>query len=149
MISREIRDAILADLRRITEDNGFEITFAAVYPEPRSLDKIQMPCCGLVPSEGGSTEDETLGNVQGFAIERFAVESIGQSETPQDDSLRAKDSIRNAIEKHDSNVNQLNSVDHVRVVGWSLDLAPDEVSGLIWRQESEVEIQYHYPLGFS
>lgn len=149
MISRQLRDALLQDLARITEANGFEIEFARVYPEPRPLDKVVMPCCGLVPFEGGSADDETLGNVQGFAIERFAVESIGQSSAPHDDALRAKDAIRNALEHCDSIVNQLDFVDHVRVVGWSEVLTDPAVSGLLWRQECEVEIQYHYALGYA
>ena len=149
VITKLLRDAILADLGTISVANGYEITVAEVYSEPILTDQRTFPFLELVPSEGGESEDVELGARGGETRQTFRVRGGCSSGTPLTDLMALLDSVRNSIEKSTSSVCGLSSpkVITAAVTNWETTLADDAVAAGVREFVADIDVTYSYVRG--
>jgi hypothetical protein len=145
VITRSLREALLADLQQITIANGFKNTLADVTKYPKPIREMKAPCVSITEGGSGEAEIETIGNRQGLATQSFnliaAVRSMDGPEA-MDDLL---DDIRNAIERTSSNLFDLAIV--ATVDSWGEILTDRDVQGQVYWRPVTVRCEYAYNRG--
>ena len=154
-ISTLIWNAVLADLRHVKVNNGYEITFEKVYDEPVSRSEAVFPHVALIPYEGGNDdeEQETIAGSKG-AIQSFTIKIGVRSTTPHADLLKAHDATRNSLERSEAAGGNTIAVTGTRqkvwkvdVTGWEFMRGEGSAANEFGVAEVEVAVHYYYQSG--
>lgn len=146
-ITRQIKNAMVADLESITAGNGYNFTVAEVGVEPKPAPEVTKPAVFILPGEGGSSELAQLTNAAGLASQTYTLQLVVDSAQPNEDMDNFLDDVRNAIERSSSNVNAVSGVEMAAVTGWSEIVTDPGVSQNTYFREATVEVRYLYTRG--
>lgn len=146
-ITRQIKDAMVADLESITAGNGYNFTVAEVGVEPKPAPEVTKPAVFILPGEGGSSELAQLTNAAGIASQTYTLQLVVDSAQPNEDMDNFLDDVRNAIERSSSNVNAVSGVEMAAVTGWSEIVTDPGISQNTYFREATVEVRYLYTRG--
>lgn len=138
-------NALLADLRDIKTENGFDITLNTVYDRVVARNQRRFP--STMPSGGGGGEAETVGAQESAAVQTFDLDVMVKSENRFLDLLYACDSIRNAVERSSSHLAAVAGVENVDGSEWEFDQETNEASGQHGAARVSVRVTYEYRRG--
>ncbi|RMF18883.1 MAG: hypothetical protein D6760_13540 [Deltaproteobacteria bacterium] len=146
-ITQQIRDALVSDLQQITTGNGYSTTLVEVGREPKRITEARAPAVYIAPGEGGTSELETISSGMGSAVQRFTLQMIVRSATPNQDMDNLLDDVRNAIERSGSAVLALSDVVTAAVTGWTETVTEPDIALDTYYREATVEVTYLYRRG--
>jgi hypothetical protein len=142
-----LRDALVADLTAITVAGGFNTTLAEVLAEPDPEKETLKPAAVLTSGPGGTSDQESLTNTKGLAVQQFVVELHIQSATPQQDMDDLLDDVRNAAERSNSNLLAVAGTEMVTATEWDEAATDTPISQGTYIRKVTVEIRYLYTRG--
>jgi hypothetical protein len=146
--TKELRDALIADLGVILSANGYDTEIAKVYEQPMLFKEAKLPCAMLVPGEGGTSEVAELTDRQGLCEQTFNVMLlIRDAADPWEAIDDFTDDVRNAVERTDSNMAAVTNVEMHAVTDWSEPVVGMEEASNVAFREVVVTARYLYIRG--
>lgn len=142
-----IRTALASDLAQITTGNGYSLTVAQVYTEPKRVAEMLKPGIYIAPDESTEAEIDTLTNRIGAAVQTYTVVIVANTRTPNATMDNFSDDVRNAVERSTGSLQTTAGVYNVVVseIGSVLvdaDTAQDDYLRVI-----KLTIEYEYTRG--
>lgn len=146
-ITKDIKDALISDLNGISTAAGYNTDVKQVSREPVPIDEARKPHIAILPGGGGDSDLEALGNREGIATQRYTLQLVVQSSTPNADMDNLLDDIRNAIEPSDGSVMGVTGVEYAGLEDWSEVVTDELTHGQVYYREATVAVRYVYTRG--
>jgi hypothetical protein len=138
-ITETLAAALVTDLQTVSG-------IAEVGREPKRIDEALAPSAYVITADG-SSDIETISNMQGQCRQSFVVQLMVRSAAPNADMNSLLDAVRNAVESSSGTLVTLSTVVRVSVTRWSGVFTEPSIHEGVYLREVTVDVDYIFTRG--
>lgn len=144
MISLDVHNAFIADLKEIKTANGYNTNVDNVFGGRSSATRLAAPSIELLDIRGTFSELDTIGNLEAYFEQEYEIRLRVQGADALDDALKFVDDVRNATERSDGNLGLLAGVIQVDLTEWNRVGDPEDLKQSREVINASVRVRYDY-----